>query len=340
MPEVRHTPVNLPTGPVRPSTDPASTLPPVRTEALDQREHVCRTAVAGDLSASQRFRERPDTHAVSAVVVVENRCSISAVHRDHATSIGNATTWQSTVTAHRYQPHGQQPTMNKRDQSAQDLRDTLLSELLTAQRPLTTAQLRRRLNDRGTAEVVLETIYRNLCVLRDREQIRNAGRAGRHTLWQAGSVPRPGDAPTPTTPLAAGGPVGPKKNAGEPVQAQRPNNPRQREATMPSSLNPEVRNLIDAANNGDTDGFLATFIPYQGVVDDWGRKFHGPEGIRRWSDAEFIGKRVTLKVIHFYSTDDAQVVVIAEVGGDGFNGPSTFTFRIANSKVTEMHITA
>ncbi len=41
-----------------------------------------------------------------------------------------------------------------------------------------------------------------------------------------------------------------------------------------------------------------------------------------------------------YSTEDAEVTVIAEVGGNGFNGPSTFTFRIADGKVAEMRITA
>lgn len=109
---------------------------------------------------------------------------------------------------------------------------------------------------------------------------------------------------------------------------------------MPPTLIPEIRTLIDAANLGDTDAFLAAFTPYQGVVDDWGRKFHGPNDIRRWSDREFIGKNVTLKVIHFYSTGDDEVIVIAQVGGDGFNGPSTFAFRVAGNKVAEMRITA
>jgi hypothetical protein len=109
---------------------------------------------------------------------------------------------------------------------------------------------------------------------------------------------------------------------------------------MPSTLTPEVRRLIDAANLGDVDAFIETFAPYRGVVDDWGRRFHGPDAIRRWSDAEFIGKQVSVKVIHFYLIDETEVVVIALVGGNGFNGPSTFTFRVADGKVTEMRITA
>lgn len=73
--------------------------------------------------------------------------------------------------------------MINRDQASRELRCFLLSELAAVQRPLTTAQLRRRINERRETELVLETIYRNLCVLRDRGQIQRAGRAGRHTLW-------------------------------------------------------------------------------------------------------------------------------------------------------------
>jgi hypothetical protein len=109
---------------------------------------------------------------------------------------------------------------------------------------------------------------------------------------------------------------------------------------MTPVLPPAVRNVIDAANLGDPDAFLAGFTPHLGVVDDWGRKFHGAEAIRRWSDDEFIGKHVTVKVIHFYLTDDADVVVIAQVDSEGFNGPSTFTFRVNDDHVTEMRITA
>ncbi|MGW0158000.1 nuclear transport factor 2 family protein [Mycobacterium sp. NPDC003323] len=109
---------------------------------------------------------------------------------------------------------------------------------------------------------------------------------------------------------------------------------------MSQALTPEIRALIDAANAGDTDAFLAAFTPHLGLVDDWGRRFDGADAIRGWSDAEFIGRNVSLNVVHFYALDETEVVVIANVGGDGFNGPSTFSFRVADNKVTEMRITA
>lgn len=65
----------------------------------------------------------------------------------------------------------------------------------------------------------------------------------------------------------------------------------------------------------------------------------GAERIRSWSDAEFIGKRVSLEVRNV-AVRDAHTEVIADVGGDGFNGPSTFTFDVDDDRVARMTIRA
>lgn len=97
-----------------------------------------------------------------------------------------------------------------------------------------------------------------------------------------------------------------------------------------------VQRLLDAANANDTDAFLACF-PADGVVDDWGREFTGPDAIRRWSDNEFIGKQVSLDVTEV-ADEDGQTVVTAQVGGNGFNGPSHFAFAVADEQVARMTI--
>jgi hypothetical protein len=99
-----------------------------------------------------------------------------------------------------------------------------------------------------------------------------------------------------------------------------------------------VARLLEAANANDTEAFLATFID-GGVVDDWGREFAGADAIRGWSDREFIGKRVSLDVRAVEQQDDATVVT-AEVGGDGFNGPSHFSFLVDGDRVSRMMIRA
>jgi hypothetical protein len=99
-----------------------------------------------------------------------------------------------------------------------------------------------------------------------------------------------------------------------------------------------VQVLLDAANANDTDAFLAGFTA-AGVVDDWGREFHGAEKIRGWSDNEFIGKQVSLDVESVLS-EGGETVVTAQVGGNGFNGPSHFSFQVAGDKISRMTIRA
>ena len=99
-----------------------------------------------------------------------------------------------------------------------------------------------------------------------------------------------------------------------------------------------VARLIAAANANDTAAFVAALTP-DGVVDDWGREFRGPDAVRSWSDAEFIGVHVSLDVTEVEVRGHA-VTVIAQVGGDGFNGPSHFTFDVAGERVSRMTIRA
>jgi hypothetical protein len=105
---------------------------------------------------------------------------------------------------------------------------------------------------------------------------------------------------------------------------------------MASKIPEAVRTLLDAANQHDTEGFLASFTEH-GVVDDWGREFTGAESIRGWSDKEFIGANVSLTITGV-STTDEQTTVSADVGGDGYNGPSHFTFEIGANRVARMTI--
>jgi hypothetical protein len=105
-----------------------------------------------------------------------------------------------------------------------------------------------------------------------------------------------------------------------------------------AELPPPVAAALAAANALDTSAFLACFTP-DGVVDDWGREFRGPSAIARWSDAEFIGVQVTLTVTGVERVAGTTTVA-AEVGGNGFNGPSHFIFRVEGDLVARMTIRA
>jgi hypothetical protein len=101
-------------------------------------------------------------------------------------------------------------------------------------------------------------------------------------------------------------------------------------------LAPPVKGMLEAANGGDLPRFLSGFTQ-DGVVDDWGREFRGTEQIKAWSDEEFIGKRVSVAV-EGVERRGAETVVTAQVGGDGFNGPSHFTFEVAGDRISRLTI--
>jgi hypothetical protein len=105
---------------------------------------------------------------------------------------------------------------------------------------------------------------------------------------------------------------------------------------MAPELPHPVARLLDAANNHDTDAFLASFTA-DGIVDDWGREFAGATSIRGWSDREFIGVGVILTVTGVGTTGDV-TTVSADVGGNGYNGPSHFTFTVHDGLVARMTI--
>lgn len=104
-----------------------------------------------------------------------------------------------------------------------------------------------------------------------------------------------------------------------------------------TTLDGVVARAVDATNAGDLNAFLACFAA-DGAVDDWGRIFSGHDGIRGWSDAEYIGKQVSLDV-DGVTHDGDTTTVHAQVGGNGFNGPSTFTFTLDGDEVRLMKIT-
>ena len=59
--------------------------------------------------------------------------------------------------------------------------------------------------------------------------------------------------------------------------------------------------------------------------------------IAAWSEKEFIGVHVTLEIQAVEQPAD-ETTVTADVGGEGYNGPSRFAFQVADERVTRMTI--
>lgn len=107
---------------------------------------------------------------------------------------------------------------------------------------------------------------------------------------------------------------------------------------MSQEIPAAIQRALDAIDTLDNDAFVAAFAA-DGYVNDWGREFRGHDRIRSWSDNELIGKRVTFTDTQVI-TPGNPLTILTQVGGDGFNGPSHFTFELQGDHLTAMTITA
>ena len=97
-----------------------------------------------------------------------------------------------------------------------------------------------------------------------------------------------------------------------------------------------VASFLEAVNRHDPAAFAAAFST-DGVVDDWGRTFHGADEIARWSDKEFIGSRGTLRPDEV-TVDAGTVVVTGDWRSTWANGRSRFEFAVHRGRIERMTI--
>jgi hypothetical protein len=100
-----------------------------------------------------------------------------------------------------------------------------------------------------------------------------------------------------------------------------------------------LRVFIDATNRGDSAAFLAAFTE-DATLDDWGRVFHGRDGIAAWDRSDNIGKRSRFELVGIEAIDDPdRVVATLAVSGDGFNGTGPITFEFRGDLISRVTIT-
>ncbi|WP_152349111.1 nuclear transport factor 2 family protein [Brevibacterium sp. CFH 10365] len=97
-----------------------------------------------------------------------------------------------------------------------------------------------------------------------------------------------------------------------------------------------VESFIDTVNAHDDQGFLDAFTT-DGIVDDWGREFHGREAIKAWSDNEFIGAAGVFTPEEV-TVDGDDVTVVGDWRSTHANGRSSFAFAIDGDKLSKMTI--
>ncbi|MFF0050745.1 nuclear transport factor 2 family protein [Streptomyces sp. NPDC005498] len=99
-----------------------------------------------------------------------------------------------------------------------------------------------------------------------------------------------------------------------------------------------IRAFIDATNAADSTAFVAAFTP-DACLNDWGREFHGPQGVAAWNETDNIGVQAHFDLLSARRgpVADSYVVKMA-VSGNGFNGTGPFDFRLRDGLIASLKI--
>ena len=99
-----------------------------------------------------------------------------------------------------------------------------------------------------------------------------------------------------------------------------------------------IRIFIEATNRGDQDAFAAAFTA-DAYLNDWGREFHGHDGVRAWDRTDNIGVRSHFEFVGAEpgAAADSYVVTLT-VAGDGFNGTGPMNFELRDGRISSLRI--
>jgi ketosteroid isomerase-like protein len=99
-----------------------------------------------------------------------------------------------------------------------------------------------------------------------------------------------------------------------------------------------IAQFVDATNRGDTEAFVAAFTE-DAYINDWGREFHGHDGVRSWNRTDNIGVRSHFDHVSAErgAAPDSYVVTVT-VTGDGFNGTGTMNVELRDGRIASLRI--
>lgn len=99
-----------------------------------------------------------------------------------------------------------------------------------------------------------------------------------------------------------------------------------------------IARMIAATNAGDTKAFLDCFTD-DAYLEDWGRGFHGREGLASWNRTDNIGKNAHFEAVGVTGNRTHQVVTIVVTGG-GYNGTGPIEFEVRDDRISRLIIAA
>jgi hypothetical protein len=99
-----------------------------------------------------------------------------------------------------------------------------------------------------------------------------------------------------------------------------------------------IQAFVDATNAADSAAFVAAFTT-DAHLDDWGRSFHGHDGIRSWDSTDNIGVQAHFDLLDVAAgSQDQEYVATLRVSGNGYNGTGPMIFRLRDGLIADLRI--
>jgi hypothetical protein len=97
-----------------------------------------------------------------------------------------------------------------------------------------------------------------------------------------------------------------------------------------------IQRMIDATNAADSDAFVDSFTD-DAYIEDWGRGFHGHDGVRSWDRTDNIGKQMHFESGGARQDGDDWIVTLTSTG-NGYNGTSDIRFTLDGDRISRLII--
>ncbi|MEU2281890.1 nuclear transport factor 2 family protein [Streptomyces sp. NPDC013178] len=100
-----------------------------------------------------------------------------------------------------------------------------------------------------------------------------------------------------------------------------------------------IQMFIEATNRGDVEAFAAAFT-HDADLDDWGREYHGRDGVRAWDRTDNIGVQAHLELDAIEPGSSSYTYgATLTVTGNGHNGTGLMTFSLRDGLIASLRIT-
>ncbi len=99
-----------------------------------------------------------------------------------------------------------------------------------------------------------------------------------------------------------------------------------------------VRDFVERTNAGDVEGFVAAFAE-DAYLNDWGREFHGRDGVRSWDRTDNIGVQSHFELLSLKPGPTPEsVTATLKVSGNGYNGTGPMVFELRDGLIASLRI--